>query len=130
MSGGNAHSVSGNSLSLGAVFRGTLFALALTFVISVLLGLIVAVTDWHGEFALLPWISFLCVFTGSMFATKVTRRMGWMHGCLVGLCYFAVAALLFQGELTWAQVTASASIFKLFGWLAVGALGGILGVNA
>jgi len=119
----------GGAISVGAVLRGTLFSLGLTFVASVCLAVAVAATEWGGELALIPWFSHLSIALGGLLAARASRRSGWLHGALVGGAYFLVAALFFQGGLDVTGVVAAISFPRMLGWVAAGALGGVLGIN-
>lgn len=119
----------GGAFSLGAIGKGTALSFSLTFGAAVLLGLAAALTQWEGLTQGFGAFSYVCVGLGGMLAAKSSRRVGWLHGGMVGLVYFAISATLFQDGFSWGQLLTLPWLARAFWDFAAGAVGGVLGVN-
>lgn len=119
----------GGAFSLGAIGKGTALSFSLTLGVAVLLGLAAALTQWEGLTQGFGAFSFVCVGLGGMLAGRNSRRMGWLHGGIVGLVYFAISATLFQEGFTWGQLATLPWLARAFWDFVAGAVGGVLGVN-
>lgn len=127
--GGVGESRSPARFSIGAVIGGAFLGFAVTFAGAVLMGLAVSLTAWEGFAADLHWFSYVSIAIGGMLAGKRSRRVGWLHGGLVGVLYFAVSASLFQSGFAWGDLLTAQWLTRAFWSFAAGALGGALGVN-
>ncbi len=127
--GGAGESGSSARFSIGAVLGGTFLGFAITFAGAVLMGLAVSLTAWEGFDADVPWFGYISIAIGGMLAGKRSGRVGWLHGGLVGLIYFAVSATLFQSGFSWGDVATSYWLTRALWSFGAGALGGALGIN-
>ncbi|HEY8497202.1 MAG TPA: TIGR04086 family membrane protein [Limnochordales bacterium] len=118
-------------LGVGSILHGlgVTFLAALAFSVSVGLG--VALTPaWDAPDALLNGLNLLAVGAGGFAAGRRARRLGWLHGGLVGVVYLLLVSwMLAPGEAMEAVATAAGLKTAAYGFLA-GALGGVLGVAA
>lgn len=128
MAGRNALELRGG-LSVGAVLAGAALGFGITFLGSVFMGFAVAITPWEGFDVDLHWFSYVCIGIGGVLAAKRSRRGGLFHGGMVGLVYFAAAALLFRPDFDWSDLIGTAALIKAAWSVAAGAAGGIVGVN-
>lgn len=115
--------------SVGAVAKGILLSLCVTLLVAVVLGVLVALTEWEGIDGGAHWFSYVSIALGGMLAAKQSRRFGWVHGAVVGLVYFLISAVAFQPDFQWALLASGPWLAKAFWSAAAGAAGGILGVN-
>lgn len=127
--GGVGESRSPARFSIGAVLGGAFLGFLITFAGAVLVGLAVSLTPWEGISADLHWFSYVSIAIGGMLAGKRSQRVGWLHGGAVGLIYFVVASILFQGDFAWGDLLSTAWLARAFWSFAAGALGGALGIN-
>lgn len=118
-----------SSFSIGAVLGGSVLSFAVTFVGAILLGAAVSWTEWNGLSSGLSYFSYAAVAIGGMWAAKRSRRMGWVHGGVVGVAFVVISALLFQPDFQLNQLIDSTVLIKIIWSAAAGALGGVLGVN-
>lgn len=116
-------------LSVGAVAKGILLSFGVTLLVAAFLGLAVSLTQWEGIAGGAYWFSYASIALGGMLAAKQSKKLGWLHGAVVGLAYFLIAVTLLQPEFQWGMLAAGTSLLKALGCLASGAVGGMLGVN-
>lgn len=108
--------------------RGLGYALALTAIIVVLTTILVSVTSISEMWA--RWIvvagSAVAVLIGSYQAGKQMGRVGWLNGGTTGVVYVVIILLL--ALLLDLGITARSLVSLAVGF-AMGAVGGVLGVN-
>ena len=73
-------------------------------------------------------ISILSILTGAATCTKNVESQGWMWGSIVGLTYSLVLYIISSLTLTGFALPLS-SIYLIFGYTVIGAIGGIIGIN-
>ncbi len=73
-------------------------------------------------------ISILSILTGAATCTKNVDSQGWMWGSIVGLTYSLVLYIISSLTLTGFALPLS-SIYLIFGYTVIGAIGGIIGIN-
>lgn len=126
-SGGGA----GAFFAPGAVVKGTLFSLGVAFFASLLLSFVVYLADWEDPPATLTAFHYISIGLGGVLAARSARRLGWLHGGLVGVVYTLVLTLLFaEGGSVSAQLLAPKALYELLWGFIAGVAGGALGVNA
>lgn len=108
--------------------RGLGYALALTAIIVVLTTFLISVTAISEAWA--RWIvvagSAVAVLIGSYQAGKQMGRVGWLNGGATGLVYVVIVLLL---ALLLDLGLSARSLITLAAGFAIGAIGGVLGVN-
>lgn len=127
--GGGGGGGGGLPLAPGAIVKGSLFSLGVALLSSLLLSLVVSIADWNTFPASLLAFHYISIGLGGVLAARSARRLGWLHGGLVGLVYTVVLSVIFSETL-------SVSLFMETEWLmqalwgfAAGVAGGVLGVN-
>ena len=73
-------------------------------------------------------ISILSILTGSAICTKNADSQGWLWGSSVGLIYALILYIVSSLTLTGFALPLS-SIYLILGYTAIGAIGGIIGIN-
>lgn len=113
-----------------AVVRGTLLGAGFALLGAVLLSVIITLAEWDPIPTYLYAYHYVCIALGAAMAAKNTKRLGWLHGGIVGVLYLLFIAWLFPPGF---HLIASASANWLPGILysfVAGVLGGVIGVNA
>lgn len=113
-----------------AVVRGTLLGAGFALLGAVLLSVVITLAELDPIPTYLYAFHYVCIALGAALAARNTKRLGWLHGGLVGVLYLLFIAWLFPPGF---HLVASASANWLPGILysfAAGALGGVIGVNA
>jgi len=120
-----------DALNLKAIIAGILVTFFLTLLVSGALALTVYLTDIteNQVAAALYYAGILTLAVGGGLAARWADAMGWLHGGLVGAIYVILATLIgmffFPGGYVLTQVTK-----RVLAGFFVGALGGIIGINA
>lgn len=120
----------GGSLMAKAVISGLL----VTILLALLLSAVVAVLIFFTELtegtaaAVLYYLGLVCVTIGGAFAARRSRKMGWVHGGLVGLGY-AILCVGLSYMITPGAFLLWDILRRVGAVIAVGVLGGIMGVN-
>ena len=117
-------------LNFHSIYRGTLTALLLSLLLSILAGLVYYFTSLAENTMPLAatLILFLSVAIGSGYAAKKARSKGLFNGLGVGITTFVIIWLV-VGLLLPGNVLLSGVLSKLDLTLIAGALGGTLGVG-
>lgn len=121
---------SGGSLAPGAIVKGTLFSLGVALLASLLLSLVVTIADWHSIPASLTAFHYISIGLGGVLAARSSKRLGWLHGGLVGVVYTAVLSALFTDGISASSFMQPEWLLQALWGFVAGVAGGILGVNA
>lgn len=73
-------------------------------------------------------ISILSILTGAAICTKNIEAQGWLWGSSVGLTYALILYIVSSLTLTGFAIPLS-GIYLILGYTAIGAIGGIIGIN-
>ncbi len=73
-------------------------------------------------------ISILSILTGAAICTKNIESQGWLWGSSVGLTYALILYIVSSLTLTGFAIPLS-GIYLILGYTAIGAIGGIIGIN-
>lgn len=116
-------------LAVGSVLHGLGVTFLAAVALSVSVGLAVAWTPaWDAPDALLKALNLLAIGAGGFAAGRRGKRLGWLHGGLVGVLYLLLVSwILVPGAGIGGVATAAGLKAAAYGFLA-GALGGVLGV--
>lgn len=73
-------------------------------------------------------ISILSILTGSAICTKNIESQGWLWGSIIGITYAMILYIVSSLTLTGFAIPLS-GIYLILGYTAIGAIGGIIGIN-
>lgn len=114
----------------GAVLKGALLSLGVALLASLLLSLIIYLANWENLPSTLNAFHYISIALGGVLAARSAKRLGWLHGGLVGIVYTVALAFLFAEEMSLGALVETEFLLQaLWGFLA-GVAGGALGVNA
>jgi len=122
---------SNESLNLKAVVAGILVTFFLTLLVSGGLALTIYLTNIteNQVTAVLYYAGMLTLAVGGALAARWAETLGWVHGGLSGALYVILATLVgmffFPGGYAFAQIAQ-----RVLAGFFIGALGGIIGINA
>lgn len=120
----------GRALNGRAVVVGLVVTLVTVLIISLIMSLLIYVTEMsEGTVAgAIYYLGMVCVALGGAISGRRARRLGWLHGGLVGLLYaagsLALTFVIAPGPMIIGEVLGRIGAVSL-----VGILGGIIGVN-
>lgn len=117
-------------LAPGAILKGTLLSLAVALLASLFLSIVIIAAGWHEIPPGLVAFHYVSIGLGGVLAARRARRLGWIHGGIVGLVYTALLSALFADELTLGMFLTTAWLKEAAWGFVAGVVGGILGVNA
>ncbi|MBO8140952.1 MAG: TIGR04086 family membrane protein [Firmicutes bacterium] len=125
----SSHGGEGGGLGVGSVLQGVGAAFVLALLLSAAVGLAVAWTPrWDASDGLLKGLNLVAVAAGGFYAGRRTKRLGWLHGGLVGLVYVLLVTWMMVPEFGLAQLATVVWLREaLYACLAGGA-GGVAGV--
>ena len=111
-------------------FKGLLFSFIFTLVAFFLFAVILRFTNVSdsvipGIVLLISIISILC---GSAICTKNAENQGWLWGGSIGLSYAVILYLISSLTLTGFSFPLT-TLYLLLGYITIGAIGGIVGIN-
>lgn len=117
------------NINIGAILKGTFWALIISFVVLILLALILTFTEVPER--IVPMVSLLAsliaVFVGGLQAAFKAQRNGLVHGMCTSavyyLCVLLIGVLLYDKALSLLGFLHSVPLFL------AGAFGGIMGVR-
>ena len=125
MRGGDGPEAAGAFTPVVAV-QGAGVALVLGFLASLVMGMLLGLTDWEASPLTLRILNYVVTATAGFAAGRRAARWGWLHGGVTGLLYAILTTLMFVEEL-------HAGVFLRASWLGsalvaflAGALGGSL----
>ncbi len=113
-----------------AVTTGLTITLLLALSVAVVVSLLIYVTDMSEGSAVsfIYYLGMMCVAVGGAVGARQARRLGWLHGALVGFLYatlsLALSFVIMPGPVVIGVILSRIGTVSL-----VGALGGIIGVN-
>lgn len=116
-------------IDLIAIARGTLLGAGVALLGALLISLVVTLAEWDPIPSYLYGYHYVSIAIGAALAARNTRRLGWVHGGLVGIVYLLFVAWLFPPGF---HLVASAQASWLPGILwsfVAGTAGGVVGVN-
>jgi putative membrane protein (TIGR04086 family) len=121
---------SGGRLQGGAILAGILWTFGLSVLAAAVLAAgvyLAAVTERSASQALF-YAGLTSLAAGAALGARRAEGLGWLHGAAIGCAYvmlsMVVGLILFPGSMALAD-----ALHRLAVGLAVGALGGVLGVN-
>lgn len=116
-------------LSFYAIIKGTIKGLILTVILCIIGALIFKIFDLTKE--LIPsvslWISMIGICFSGIFAAKNAGNKGLLHGALTGILFISIINIF--SLIVFKTDPLSNTLYKLFIGLAVGILGGVIGIN-
>lgn len=115
-------------LQPGAVVAGGLLAFAVTVLGSILVGIVVALSEWQG-LAQGNWFHYAGIFIGAVYAGKRAGKAGFIQGGLVGLLYLLALMAIQLGGLNPQALLGQLEAQALAIAIVAGAVGGTIGVN-
>jgi len=117
------------SFALSGVVSGTVLAIGLTLIFAVILSLVLtfsSVTEKH-----LPLIAnaggLISVAVGGAYAARLSESKGWLHGGITGVMFIIVTLIV--GSVLFPGVPLALAVRRAAVAFAVGAIGGVVGVN-
>lgn len=133
---GQGSDVTGGGAGGGAPsfrFLGVLQGVGVTFIVALacalVIGLAVAWTPmWDASDGLLKVMNLLAIAAGGLYAGRKVRRLGWLHGGLVGLVYVLLVSWMIGPEFGVAQLATTIWLREALYAFVAGALGGVVGV--
>lgn len=111
-------------------FKGLLFSFIFTLVLFFIFSLILRFTDISDSIipGIVLLISIISILCGSAICTKNAENQGWLWGSSIGGSYALI--LYFVSSLTLTGFLFPLStIYLLLGYICIGAIGGIVGIN-
>lgn len=120
---------SGGGVQFLNVLQGVGLAFVTALVLALGLGLATAWTEaWHASDGLLQVLNLVVIAAGGFYGGRTTRRLGWLHGGLIGIVYVLLVSWMLAPEFGWTALVSWPWLREaLFAFLA-GAVGGIVGV--
>ncbi len=118
------------ALSGRAVVVGLVVTLVTVVIVSLIMSLLIYVTQMsEGTVAgAIYYLGMVCVALGAAVSGRRARRLGWLHGGLVGFLYAAgslgLTFVVAPGPMIMGEILGRIGAVSL-----VGVLGGIIGVN-
>jgi len=73
-------------------------------------------------------ISIISILLGAATCTRAAQTQGWLWGGIVGFIY-AIVIYLLSSFLVTGFATPLSTVYLIFGYMATGAVGGIIGIN-
>lgn len=112
------------------LIKGLGFSYIFTFITFLIFALILHFTNISDGIipGIILLISILSILTGSAICTKNASSQGWLWGSLVGLSYALILYIVSSLTLTGFYIPLS-SLYLILGYTAIGAIGGIIGIN-
>ncbi|RJQ28288.1 MAG: TIGR04086 family membrane protein [Peptococcaceae bacterium] len=118
------------NLNYPAILKGTVITICLSLLLSSVISLIYHFSSVSEQ--TLPWsvtlIILISVFSGALLAGREASNSGLFHGLAVGMSFFLISWLV--ALLLAAPVETIPLIEKLLLSIAVGAMGGVVGVGS
>lgn len=116
---------------LGGFFKGVIWALCLTFLLLAICSVILTYTSVSED--IIPLLSLLCaaasVIVGGSMAAKSAVSRGYLKGACCGVIYILVLYLIASLISEKFIFTSHTALLFIMG-VALGALGGIIGINS
>jgi putative membrane protein (TIGR04086 family) len=108
---------------------GVLCSLVLTLSAGIVIGLVLALSEWEGPTPLLLQIINYCsAVLGGALAGRMARKDGWLHGAMVGIIY-TMAITLPAGRSGLVALLITPLRFRALAVFGAAIVGGMLGVS-
>lgn len=111
------------------VLQGVGLAFLSALALALVLGLATAWTAaWAPSDGLLRVLNLLVIAAGGFYGGRKTKRLGWLHGGLIGFAYVLLVSWMLAPQFGWAVLISGPWLLEgLYAFLS-GAAGGVLGV--
>ena len=111
-------------------FKGLLFSFIFTLVLFFIFSLILRFTDISDNIipGIVLLISIISILCGSAICTKNAENQGWLWGSSIGASYAMILYIVSSLTLTGFAFPIS-TVYLLLGYICIGAIGGIVGIN-
>ena len=112
------------------LLKGLGFSYLFTFATFIVFAVILHFTNISDSIipGIILLISILSILTGGAICTKDASSQGWLWGSIIGLTYALILYIVSSLTLTGFAMPLS-SIYLILGYTAIGAIGGIIGIN-
>ena len=111
-------------------FKGLSFSFIFTLVLFFLFSLVLRFTNVSDNIipGIVLLISILSILCGSAICTKNAQNQGWLWGSSIGGAYAVILYIISSLTLTGFSFPLT-TFYLILGYIAIGAIGGIVGIN-
>lgn len=113
----------------GAIVKGTLFSLGIALLSSLLLSLVITLANWDPFPTYLAGFHYISIGLGGVLAARQARKLGWLHGGIVGMIYTLILSFLFTDGMSAGMLLQAEWLLSAVWGFVAGVVGGVLGVN-